>query len=127
MLPINGRNDGGRRVEFRWVADAHRDMQQGVERSSHLHSQGLPNRGSLHRSKLMCDLQRQVEQLGANRRVEHLLFEIRVVAIEDGRRDVVRSRGSSTSLRSGERSEEHTSELQSLMRISYAVSCLKKK
>src|SRR3546814_5819141 len=27
----------------------------------------------------------------------------------------------------GTRSEEHTSELQSLMRISYAVSCLKKK
>src|SRR3546814_3790327 len=27
----------------------------------------------------------------------------------------------------GERSEEHTSELQSLMRISYAVVCLKKK
>src|SRR3546814_7928307 len=32
---------------------------------------------------------------------------------------------SSTSLRCG-RSEEHTSELQSLMRISYAVFCLKK-
>src|SRR3546814_4509924 len=30
-------------------------------------------------------------------------------------------------LRSGYRSEEHTSELQSLMRISYAVFCLKKK
>src|SRR3546814_9277417 len=29
--------------------------------------------------------------------------------------------------RSVERSEEHTSELQSLMRISYAVFCLKKK
>src|SRR3546814_8229013 len=29
-------------------------------------------------------------------------------------------------LRHEERSEEHTSELQSLMRISYAVSCLKK-
>src|SRR3546814_4039390 len=28
---------------------------------------------------------------------------------------------------SGTRSEEHTSELQSLMRISYAVFCLKKK
>src|SRR3546814_4003153 len=28
---------------------------------------------------------------------------------------------------SGKRSEEHTSELQSLMRISYAVCCLKKK
>src|SRR3546814_2328171 len=31
------------------------------------------------------------------------------------------------SLRRGFRSEEHTSELQSLMRISYAVFCLKKK
>src|SRR3546814_5124038 len=30
-------------------------------------------------------------------------------------------------LRAGFRSEEHTSELQSLMRISYAVLCLKKK
>src|SRR3546814_5316214 len=30
-------------------------------------------------------------------------------------------------LAAGERSEEHTSELQSLMRISYAVFCLKKK
>src|SRR3546814_2592349 len=29
--------------------------------------------------------------------------------------------------RIGQRSEEHTSELQSLMRISYAVFCLKKK
>src|SRR3546814_2828092 len=32
-----------------------------------------------------------------------------------------------TAEREGERSEEHTSELQSLMRISYAVFCLKKK
>src|SRR3546814_2436759 len=32
-----------------------------------------------------------------------------------------------TQLRSVRRSEEHTSELQSLMRISYAVFCLKKK
>src|SRR3546814_1903419 len=30
-------------------------------------------------------------------------------------------------LQIGQRSEEHTSELQSLMRISYAVFCLKKK
>src|SRR3546814_4090208 len=37
----------------------------------------------------------------------------------------VRSRGSL--IRSTNRSEEHTSELQSLMRISYAVFCLKKK
>src|SRR3546814_3171541 len=35
--------------------------------------------------------------------------------------------GGGGSLRRGGRSEEHTSELQSLMRISYAVFCLKKK
>src|SRR3546814_2010204 len=33
----------------------------------------------------------------------------------------------STPIQTGTRSEEHTSELQSLMRISYAVFCLKKK
>src|SRR3546814_1585016 len=48
----------------------------------------------------------------------------RIVA---GRRDVpdVRMAGLETAPRL--RSEEHTSELQSLMRISYAVFCLKKK
>src|SRR3546814_1240618 len=35
--------------------------------------------------------------------------------------------GVSSLSRSARRSEEHTSELQSLMRISYAVSCVKKK
>src|SRR3546814_7092694 len=35
--------------------------------------------------------------------------------------------GGSGHLRGNSRSEEHTSELQSLMRISYAVFCLKKK
>src|SRR3546814_8386628 len=39
------------------------------------------------------------------------------------------ARGDPTELAryTGDRSEEHTSELQSLMRISYAVLCLKKK
>src|SRR3546814_5108829 len=52
----------------------------------------------------------------------------------DGRLLPDRSRGRSRFLlaqaggrRGGDRSEEHTSELQSLMRISYAVFCLKKK
>src|SRR3546814_10794664 len=36
-------------------------------------------------------------------------------------------RGRSIAYQVGSRSEEHTSELQSLMRISYAVFCLKKK
>src|SRR3546814_7800877 len=38
-----------------------------------------------------------------------------------------RNIGVSDHLRPSPRSEEHTSELQSLMRISYAVFCLKKK
>src|SRR3546814_4025260 len=38
-----------------------------------------------------------------------------------------RDRGSREQYRQDGRSEEHTSELQSLMRISYAVFCLKKK
>src|SRR3546814_1325060 len=38
-----------------------------------------------------------------------------------------RSEGNCIRGRGGLRSEEHTSELQSLMRISYAVFCLKKK
>src|SRR3546814_8594946 len=37
------------------------------------------------------------------------------------------SAGASTMIRRPSRSEEHTSELQSLMRTSYAVFCLKKK
>src|SRR3546814_8939142 len=43
--------------------------------------------------------------------------EIVAAALQDHHRGLVM----------GERSEEHTSELQSLMRISYAVFCLKKK
>src|SRR3546814_3573041 len=38
-----------------------------------------------------------------------------------------RARNCTTSGKAKKRSEEHTSELQSLMRISYAVFCLKKK
>src|SRR3546814_4466507 len=41
--------------------------------------------------------------------------------------DVQETRVSQQSDEAEERSEEHTSELQSLMRISYAVFCLKKK
>src|SRR3546814_4571427 len=45
-------------------------------------------------------------------------------AIADGERDFGHQPRSSRAIT---RSEEHTSELQSLMRISYAVFCLKKK
>src|SRR3546814_5572276 len=43
------------------------------------------------------------------------------------RRHDLRGRGKLNRETEGTRSEEHTSELQSLMRISYAVFCLKKK
>src|SRR3546814_10017121 len=49
--------------------------------------------------------------------LEHLLRNAIVHGIESPDRRASR----------GKRSEEHTSELQSLMRISYAVFCLKKK
>src|SRR3546814_2402303 len=65
-----------------------------------------------------------------------LLVERRLVATAE-QADAARFRGSPTILVDGRdpfasgdepfRSEEHTSELQSLMRISYAVFCLKKK
>src|SRR3546814_8952387 len=62
--------------------------------------------------------------------VRQVLIESRiVVANEDFARDIGTKFGVSTIGSSGgtRRSEEHTSELQSLMRISYAVFCLKKK
>src|SRR3546814_7349619 len=49
------------------------------------------------------------------------------VKIEPERRHGLLVRGVGDDARREERSEEHTSELQSLMRISYAVFCLKKK
>src|SRR3546814_2755611 len=42
-------------------------------------------------------------------------------------RDVLSDNGRVVLMEKGTRSEEHTSELQSLMRLSYAVFCLKKK
>src|SRR3546814_5874655 len=42
-------------------------------------------------------------------------------------RDIAKAEQATAVVRAAARSEEHTSELQSLMRISYAVFCLKKK
>src|SRR3546814_1869090 len=52
--------------------------------------------------------------------------------VDDGAGDALRDHGGQAhrhqpAQRCADRSEEHTSELQSLMRISYAVFCLKKK
>src|SRR3546814_1643675 len=51
----------------------------------------------------------------------------RAVAVHQGWRPAVRGRETRAESGVADRSEEHTSELQSLMRISYAVFCLKKK
>src|SRR3546814_2030711 len=59
----------------------------------------------------------QVDALGAL---------VGIVEVERGRDDLV-AHGEDAEDRFDRRSEEHTSELQSLMRISYAVFCLKKK
>src|SRR3546814_20061470 len=57
-------------------------------------------------------------------RIRHAVFGIE----EENRRRLRRARQpDAQALRHVARSEEHTSELQSLMRISYAVFCLKKK
>src|SRR3546814_10411618 len=56
--------------------------------------------------------------------------ELHRQAVEDGRHEGVDGRQLDAMRRlvaGAGRSEEHTSELQSLMRISYAVFCLKKK
>src|SRR3546814_9319880 len=59
---------------------------------------------------------------GTKRHPPSTLLLIQSRAARTGRHTALFDRNSST-----ERSEEHTSELQSLMRISYAVFCLKKK
>src|SRR3546814_8902197 len=84
---------------------------------------------SIHRGKLQMLLLEAVrERVGADRiHAGWHLTDWReeggniVASFVDKKSDA--SRGEVT----GARSEEHTSELQSLMRISYAVFCLKKK
>src|SRR3546814_8628212 len=65
---------------------------------------------------------------GANeRRHEYATLEHLLLALIDDPDAMAVLRACSVDLERLRRSEEHTSELQSLMRISYAVFCLKKK
>src|SRR3546814_2984877 len=68
-----------------------------------------------HRERAAAEDQHR--PFGALERVEHRLRQLR------DQRGIVAEPFDLV----GQRSEEHTSELQSLMRISYAVFCLKKK
>src|SRR3546814_8969646 len=61
------------------------------------------------------------------RAIEHGFTQAEVDEQLAIRRTAFRNAVAGVTTRRSERSEEHTSELQSLMRISYAVFCLKKK
>src|SRR3546814_8608238 len=91
------------------VAEAQAGLLAGVLLGVHLQRQ---HRGArLHRDLLHL----QLDLAGRHRRVDRLR---RALHDRAGQRDDALHPGGS---------EEHTSELQSLMRISYAVFCLKKK
>src|SRR3546814_3333797 len=75
-------------------------------------------------------------QQPAQQRVAQITMRLQIAEVADDREHRLRRIGEHAALdrfqqpvgqRRGQRSEEHTSELQSLMRISYAVFCLKKK
>src|SRR3546814_9165812 len=74
---------------------------------------------SFHPRGLVRQQRAQGGQLGAFRQPPHARQVGAVVAVDEDQAVMLGGRR--------QRSEEHTSELQSLMRISYAVFCLKKK
>src|SRR3546814_9016580 len=81
----------------------------------------LANRARRHRSIVVIDdAGFDIERRPARR----TKFAQLVLGLEHGRDR--RQFGLSVEIEQSDRSEEHTSELQSLMRISYAVFCLKK-
>src|SRR3546814_3328521 len=99
-LPVAARHSGNRR-QCGYVRRLRRDCRFAVVR--------------------LRDCRLAVEDAGCLRLVEPLDARRRIKASRDQRFQMLGNR------RKHLRSEEHTSELQSLMRISYAVFCLKKK
>src|SRR3546814_7693117 len=92
--------------------------------------------GKDHRLHLLADLAVGAVAAVVEQRVEKVAFRFRALhplpfsaAFVDEVEDeaVERAQGVADLAVAPDRSEEHTSELQSLMRISYAVFCLKKK
>src|SRR3546814_9562466 len=86
-------------------------------------SSDLGPRPSARSQPLVARLAPAQERGGGGQRIENARDDCEAVA----RGGVGRRRRQQVALTLHDRSEEHTSELQSLMRISYAVFCLKKK
>src|SRR3546814_2863902 len=84
------------------------------------HVERVRRRHEHHVRQVVVDLQIVIVELGVLLRVQHLEQRRRRIATEILPKlvDLVQQE---------QRSDEHTSELQSLMRISYAVFCLNKK
>src|SRR3546814_3589669 len=87
--------------------------------------QGLPDRGSPNRRNTIGGWKHAEENPGGAERRDRFR---RCRGFAAGGEPCRRPRGADRSLQPLQplRSEEHTSELQSLMRLSYAVFCLKK-
>src|SRR3546814_2955840 len=104
--------------------------------SSDVCSSDLPAAQAERRQVGPVGVQPRVERLGGRRRRGHEFSSLMASSRPPRVSGYMRSSISSCTIatdwvyfqnRSCTRSEEHTSELQSLMRISYAVFCLKKK
>src|SRR3546814_6816259 len=84
---------------------------------------GQAGKGARELALMRCQNRRRLPESRQGRRNRRRIEHQRLAAFER-RRDIAVER---RACRIDRRSEEHTSELQSLMRISYAVFCLKKK
>src|SRR3546814_5048013 len=72
-----------------------------------------------------------IEDISSEKRMKSTMSRYMDPGLADqllkGGEDILGGKNTTATVLFSDRSEEHTSELQSLMRISYAVFCLKKK
>src|SRR3546814_1672690 len=85
----------------------------------------LTHRKANHQSKCKGAIDKNLSEFRSRRRLCVQMQWLRIMSHRREEKIVCFGDGATDGM--GDRSEEHTSELQSLMRISYAVFCLKKK